>query len=283
MIYCDIDTNGEADLQAIADHFLKASCANMIPPEKALLKELAGIRLFSDPLIGYASADDAYILELKDAGGLKMVSPKEWLPSAQTVVSVFLPFTDEIKESAKNRGDRDAYEWLHGRIEGQACVMALLNKMKIQLESEGYDVFIPVQDAHYFGIPFPEDDTPEERRFKSNWSDRHVAYACGLGTFSMSKNIITSKGAAGRLGSLITSKKIKPTEHGYKDLYEYCTFCGACMRHCPAKAIKKDGSKDFKACSDFNRSLRAKYKTYYGCGKCFSDIPCQNGIPKKKE
>ena len=39
--------------------------------------------------------------------------------------------------------------------------------------------------------------------YASNWSERHVAYVCGLGTFGC-QGLITSKGLAGRFGSIIT-------------------------------------------------------------------------------
>lgn len=33
-----------------------------------------------------------------------------------------------------------------------------------------------------------------EKTFGSNWSERHAAYVCGLGTFGLSKGLITDKG-----------------------------------------------------------------------------------------
>jgi len=35
----------------------------------------------------------------------------------------------------------------------------------------------------------------------SSWSERHAAYAAGLGTFSLNDALITPKGIAHRLGS----------------------------------------------------------------------------------
>lgn len=78
----------------------------------------------------------------------------------------------------------------------------------------------------------------------SLWSERHAAYVCGLGTFGLSKGLITKKGIAGRFTSLITDLPLLADERAYTDVYEYCTR--------------------------------------YGCGLCQVRVPCEAGIPKKK-
>jgi len=35
----------------------------------------------------------------------------------------------------------------------------------------------------------------------SNWSERHIAYVAGLGTFSLADSFITEKGAANRVAA----------------------------------------------------------------------------------
>ena len=75
--------------------------------------------------------------------------------------------------------------------------------------------------------------------YASNWSERHVAYVCGLGTFGLSKGLITERGMAGRFGSIVTDAELAPTPRKYSDPFEYCTKCGACQFRCPAKAIDK--------------------------------------------
>ncbi len=54
----------------------------------------------------------------------------------------------------------------------------------------------------------------------------------------MSKGLITAKGMAGRLGSVITNLKIETTKRPYKGLYDYCIKCNVCIRRCPGNAIK---------------------------------------------
>jgi epoxyqueuosine reductase QueG len=108
-----------------------------------------------------------------------------------------------------------------------------------------------------------------------------VAFVCGLGTFGLSRGIITRRGMAGRLGSIVTKLELEPDEKTYKDIYEYCTMCGACARKCPVNAISLENGKDHKPCSDFLDMTEEKYKPRYGCGKCQVSVPCERKIPKK--
>jgi len=49
----------------------------------------------------------------------------------------------------------------------------------------------------------------------SNWSQRHIAYAAGLGTFSLSDGFITPKGIAMRCGSVVCDAALSPTLQVY--------------------------------------------------------------------
>jgi len=44
----------------------------------------------------------------------------------------------------------------------------------------------------------------------SNWSERHIAYAAGMGTFSLNDAFITEKGIAIKLLSVVTELEIFP-------------------------------------------------------------------------
>ena len=134
-------------------------------------------------------------------------------------------------------------------------------------------------------LPF----TPEVRR--PNWSERHAAYICGLGTFGLCKGIITRKGMAGRLVSIVTTCPLPPTPRPYADIYEYCSRCGLCARRCPAQAIDPargmHQAKDHAPCNDFLEKIRAlpprgaSARMRYGCGKCQTGVPCEKGIPPR--
>lgn len=72
---------------------------------------------------------------------------------------------------------------------------------------------IPASDPRFESVTKPDPKRGEKWQgvsYTSNWSERHVAFVCGLGTFGLSKGLITEKGIAGRLGSLIVSEKFEP-------------------------------------------------------------------------
>ena len=93
-----------------------------------------------------------------------------------------------------------------------------------------------------------------EPAYASTWSERHAAYVAGLGTFSLSKHLITEKGLCGRFGSVITDAPLEVTPRPYTDPYEYCTFCGACVPRCPARAISVEKGKTIKVCAKYTSS-----------------------------
>jgi epoxyqueuosine reductase QueG len=103
---------------------------------------------------------------------------------------------------------------------------------------------------------------------------------CGLGTFGLSKGLITRKGIAGRFGSIITELYLSPDKRGYENIYEYCSMCGRCVKNCPVNAITIENGKNHIICSDFLDKTREKYSPRYGCGKCQINVPCEFIIPK---
>jgi epoxyqueuosine reductase QueG len=106
---------------------------------------------------------------------------------------------------------------------------------------------------------------------------------CGLGTFGLSKGLITSKGIAGRFGSIITSLYLPPNKREYEEIYEYCSMCGACVKKCPVNAISIEKGKNHIICSKFLNQTVEKYKPRYGCGKCQVGVPCESMIPKQRK
>ena len=64
------------------------------------------LRIFDQPLIGVASADDPLFDELKVTAivGPERLTPKEWIGSARSVISYFLPFTKRVREAKQALG-----------------------------------------------------------------------------------------------------------------------------------------------------------------------------------
>jgi epoxyqueuosine reductase QueG len=269
------------DFEKILGDFVDVSAENRVAKEVALRPELAGMRIFDEPLFGYAAADDPLFGELKKPGiiGDHLMLPGEWLPGANTVISVFLPFTARVKEANRRDMDWPADEWLHARIEGQQFQNKICAYMKSELEAGGFSCAVPMIDPRFSAKNPQVQDKSNPAFFTSNWSERHAAYIAALGTFGLSKGLITQKGIAGRLISFITSASFEPTKRPYSRIDEYCTRCGACIRNCPAGAISLEKGKEHPPCSAFLDRTTERYAPRYGCGKCQVKVPCESKRP----
>ncbi|AEF82380.1 4Fe-4S binding protein [Leadbettera azotonutricia] len=271
----------KAYLEKALGDLINTSPGNYITRETALRPDLAGMRIFDEPLIGYAAAGDPYFAELKKPGiiGSHFMAPREWLDSAETVIALFLPFTEQVKAANRKNPDWPADEWLHARIEGQAFQNTVCRHAIDLLKGQGFAASAPMIDSRFSQTSPVTADKNEQGYYTSNWSERHAAYVCGLGTFGLSKGLITRRGIAGRYISFITSARFEPDQRPYTGVYDYCSRCGACVRNCPAKAISLETGKSHPLCSAFVESTRKKHAPRYGCGKCQVAVPCESGIP----
>lgn len=267
------------DLIKMASNFVENSEGNTITKEIALSEKVAGVKMYEAPILAFGAADDEYFSSLKDPSviGNHFSLPKEWLPGSKTVISIFLPFTEEVKKSNSLDLSWPSEAWLHGRIEGQVFLNNLCQHIRSELIKAGYNSIVPCLDGRYW-VKINGPTAAES--FTSNWSERHIAFVCGHGTFGLSKGLITKKGIAGRFGSIITELEMPPDRREYKEIYEYCSRCGACVKNCPVDAISLDKGKNHKICSDFLDKTLEEHKPRYGCGKCQTGVPCEGSIPK---
>lgn len=274
------------NLIKMATDFVENSEYNCILKEIALSEMVIGMKIFEPPILAFGAANDEYFNLLKEPSviGPHFMDPRDWLPESRTVISFFLPFYEAVKKG--NRRDMlwPSEEWLHGRIEGQSFVIKLCQYLNSELIKAGFKSIIPSLDKRFWaktGFNKTNQDFDDKKAFTSNWSERHVAYICGLGTFGLSKGLITKKGIAGRFGSIITELYLPPDKRDYTDIYEYCSMCGSCGKHCPVNAISIDKGKNHMICSNFLDKTAEKYKPRYGCGKCQVGVPCESSLPKK--
>jgi epoxyqueuosine reductase QueG len=254
----------------IADKALAAA----VSETEALHPSLVGMRIFDAPIFAVAAATDPMFLRLKsDASvGEHHRMPADWTPNARYVLSAFLPFAKRVRaaNAAASSGRLPAAEWLHGRIEGQNHIEAISSAATDVLRAAGFSAAAPSVAADF-----------RSKGFTSNWSERHVAFVCGLGTFGLSKGLITEKGVAGRFLSVVTDMELGVTRRAYTELYEYCICCGLCAKRCPAEAIDRETGKAHEPCAVFLNETRALFAPRYGCGKCQVNVPCEDGIPAR--
>lgn len=282
-----------------ARRFFRGMPENQVAAEEALRPDLAGMILYEEPIFAVADAEDPLFAELKQEGaiGPRWLSPLEWLPSAQSVVTYFLPFSRAVKESNRRNPSVASSQWQHARIEGEELNQLFRRHLAGWLRDKGYEALVPSDDPRY----------QVWEPVCSSWSERHAAYVAGLGTFGMSRGLITVRGIAGRFGSLITTAPLQVTERPYRDLYEYCSRCGACAARCPAGAIlpgpdlnqcksnpacgtflqvQKDlaaAGGDTRPPEDQGEPYPARRKIRFGCGKCQVGVPCESQIPIQRK
>lgn len=246
---------------------------------------------FDAPLIGFAAAADPLFSEYQT-----LIGPFHWTPQALfaeafgsgslsqgTVIVWVLPIAEATRRSNRCRDRLPSVPWVHTRAHGEAFNDALRRHVVQVLETQGHRAVAPQLNPHWRRL----DDTPVG--LASTWSERHAAYAAGLGTFSLNDALITPKGIAHRLGSVVTDRVLLPSPRPYPDYRHNCLFyregtCGACIARCPAGALSEAGH-DKEACRRYTHGkvmaeLGAELGVAVtGCGLCQTAVPCESRVP----
>jgi hypothetical protein len=200
-----------------------------------------------------------------------------------TVVSWALTQTEATK-AANRREDRLPSEaWARARVFGQEANRELHRALLEALRAAGYEAVAPAQ------LPAWGELAPGTNTWRSTWSERHVAYVSGLGTFGLSGGLITAKGKAVRFGSLVVKAVVPATPRPYTSPFAYCLHfsgdgCAECAARCPAGSVDVRG-RDKEACMrHLGRAEQHIGRHYgfagYGCGLCQTGVPCESGIPE---
>lgn len=277
-----------ASICAIIQDFVATSPSNS-------LKNPENEKAWAEPLVGFSRGDDSLYALYKEVIGPFHWTPLEIFslafpgiavePQELSIITWVLPHTESIKAELRRESVNPSEKWIRARIHGEACNDALRRHLAAALNAAGYAAVAP---ALFPGFKI---EKSERYGMAASWSERHAAYAAGLGTFALCDGLITPKGKAVRCGSVVARLPIPATPRPYGTPYAYCLFysqgsCGACIRRCPAQAISKSGH-DKPACIQQCAIARQYAATHfnldgYGCGFCQTRVPCESQIPKAK-
>ena len=253
-----------------------------------------GEAAWDSALVGFVAGADPIWQQYKEYVGAFHWTPWEVFnqqrPEASasaeelTVVSWVLPQRELVRKANRRTKKYPAEEWARIRVYGEKFNVALRQHVADSLTQAGHAAIAPMLVCNWTIV------NSQRFSYASSWSERHAAHAAGLGTFGLCDGLITARGKAMRVGSVVAKVSIEPTTRPYADHRAYCLFfadgtCGKCIDRCPVRAITENGHDKEKCRQHLVRSREYVKKTYkfegYGCGLCQVGVPCEAGIPVK--
>jgi len=245
---------------------------------------------FDEPLVGFASASDPIFKRYKRIIGEFHLTPAEIFEKTffaeltkGTVICWILPISRHVRESNRAEAQWPSLEWARTRTHGETCNDKLREHLVAFLATLGHKAVAPILSRGWKRF----ESTPVG--IASSWSERHAAYAAGLGTFSLNDGLITEKGIAHRCGSVITDLLLTPNpvpgqSHTANCLFSREGICGRCIGRCPTGAITKAGHHKVKCRQYVYERIPSEVGYRYdvngrGCGLCQTNVPCEDRIP----
>jgi hypothetical protein len=289
----DMETRKRITYAKNPEKFIERTITQFVRDSSANRRKVDGGRYWDSPLVGFTSGDDPLFKQYKKIIGKFHFTPKEIFDltfgrskphKKLSVISWILPASEDIRMSNRKENKYPSLLWAHARDFGEQFNVKLRNHLVSLLKKKGYKAVAPMNSKYWKQLKVPRVG------FASNWSERHAAYACGLGAFGLSDGLITAKGKAMRVGSVVTDLPLKPSEKIYPHPHANCLYyfnrtCKTCAARCPAGAITAKGhDKDKCFKYSYGIVLRDK-KTEYGvkiagCGLCQTKVPCEFEIPR---
>ncbi|MBI9101220.1 MAG: hypothetical protein JEY99_02305 [Spirochaetales bacterium] len=282
-------TLNKADIRTLlADNFERESVYLYNDPELG--------PLFDKPVMAVASADDPFFIKFKE-----IIGPFHWTPDellerykpgtkAKSVISWYLPTSERVRTANRKEDYYPALEWSFHRTYGGHMMDRIVLRMIQDLSCAGCKGAAARFDS---GNQVRRD---EKVGWTSPWSERHAAFTAGLGTFGLSGGLITEKGIAHRMGSVITDLELEPDERPYgDDPFAWCLganggSCRVCKSRCPVGSVgNNQAERDKDLCEGHDgttipehQGALLDFKGEYGCGLCQTGVPCEFRNPRSK-
>lgn len=223
--------------------------------------------IWEEPIVGFADANSEYIYNLKSIVVDCHYSPSDYLKDPKIIVSYFLPFKREIGKSNNFKG-ASSEKWANAYKVTNKMAQEINKYVISKLEQKGYRAANPT-DIGVFDYNI----------LKSKWSQRHIAYAAGIGTFGINNMLISDVGSCGRYFSIVTDLDVKADKPLKEERckYKIDKTCGVCVKRCEVEALTYDGFDRFKCSKNCKRNLE-KFGVDV-CGKCVVELPCSYRNP----
>ncbi|MBW2042627.1 MAG: epoxyqueuosine reductase [Deltaproteobacteria bacterium] len=266
-------------------------------PENTLALS-TGEPAFDRPLVGFSSGADSLYAEYMRHIGTFYLTPLKILqtafpdaafhdPEAVSVISWILPSTSATRREQSHAVGHPSERWARTRLYGERFNDVLRQHVVNRLSQEGIPAVAPVLTSFWSR----SDQGPYAPC--SNWSERHAAFAAGLGTFGLCDGLITPLGKAMRTGSVVAGIALPPTPRPYTDIHAHCLHyshgtCSKCIPRCPVDALGHDGHDKARCIQYTEKTMNTFMKeTYhletYACGLCQAAVPCMDHIPGPEE
>ncbi|MFH1057657.1 MAG: hypothetical protein V1797_03120 [Pseudomonadota bacterium] len=283
-----------AELTAWISNLIADQVANS--PENSLRNQ-AGEKAFTEVLVGFAAGDDPLFAEYKRHIGeffwrpeeaFALAYPGDPAPAGElSVISWILPQPAYTRAENAAENIYCSERWARCRLYGEQFNAWLRGEVVRSLGEAGHPALAPML------LPQWRMQESVDYSYASTWSERHAAYAAGLGTFGLCDGLITAKGKAMRTGSVIVRARLTPSRRPYTGIHDYCLFysqgtCGKCIPRCPMNALSDQGHDKIK-CSRHTRGSGKEHNqeqfglSIEGCGLCQVGVPCEDHIPAPAE
>ncbi|HHV79775.1 MAG TPA: epoxyqueuosine reductase [Firmicutes bacterium] len=241
-----------------------------------MIRGFTGKTRYREPVFGYASASDPRFAQLRRDMVPGHLLPQHLLPEARSVFCFFVPFEGSVV-AANRKSSLCADEWAIAYEETNALLSQICETLTQELGKLGVAAAW-LQPTRNF----------DPVALRSAWSHKSVAVIAGLGTLGLHQMLITERGCAGRVGSIVTSADLplNPPKWHAKEL---CGFyqggkCKSCISLCPVGAIHEphgdrislDKSRCHAQClrvHEYFSGDRGFHGTFDICGKCATG-PC---------
>lgn len=237
-------------------------------------RENEKLHIYREPIVGFAKADSEYmesLPEVSEGHG----KPIDVLDGAKTVIAYFIPYTLAFNDENKFEG-LASESWAKGYEDTNEMIGRLNEYIISEVEKTGFRAVLPPDEMSTF----------DRENIRSYWSQRHMGYAAGIGTFGLNNMLITEKGCSGRLGSVVADFECEWDEPMKEEqcLHKQSGVCLVCVRNCMSGAISESEPFDREKCYEIckaNARVYDKFGSSYGsdigsevCGKCISFSPC---------